>query len=334
VPGESRTHPIVAVDAMGGDHGPPAVVPGAGAALRETGGFTLALYGDEAAVRAELAALDAGDLPVIVHDCRQTIGMAESPAAAIRAKPDSSIVRAVTDHKAGRVHAFFSAGSTGAVVAASLIVLGRLPSVDRPAIATVIPTVTDAFLLLDAGANVQCTPELLLSFALMGDVYAREMLGRERPRVALLNIGEEETKGSELTVAAHRLLRASALNFAGNVEARRLLLGEADVVVTDGFTGNMALKLIEGFAPFLQGLAATGVTPDERAVLLPALRILARRLDYAEHGGALLLGIAGVSVIGHGASSSRAVRSGVLAAARLASRDIPGKLQARLSGGA
>ena len=318
---------------MGGDFGPPVVVPGAVAALREAKDFSLALYGEADAIGAQLAALDAADLDVAVHPCRETIDMAESPAAAIRAKPDSSIVRGLTDHKAGRVDAFFSAGSTGAVVAASLIVVGRLPSVDRPAIASVIPTIDGSLLLLDVGANVQCTPQLLLTFARMGDVYAREMLGHDRPRIGLLNIGEEESKGSELTIAAHRLLRASRLNFVGNVEARRLLQGVADVVVTDGFTGNMALKLIEGFAPFLQGLAERGAGAEERAVLLPALRILQRRLDYAEYGGAMLLGIDGVSVIGHGASSRRAVRSAVLVAAGLARRDIPAKLQARLHAG-
>ncbi len=315
---------------MGGDFGPPVVVPGAVAALREAKDFSLALYGEADGIHAELAALDAADLDLTVHPCQQAIDMAESPAAAIRAKPDSSIVRGLTDHKAGKVDAFFSAGSTGAVVAASLIVVGRLPSVDRPAIASVIPTTAGSLLLLDVGANVQCTPQLLLTFAQMGDVYAREMLGHDRPRIALLNIGEEESKGNELAIAAHRLLRASRLNFVGNVEARRLLQGVADVVVTDGFTGNMVLKLIEGFAPFLQGLAERGASAEERAVLLPALRILQRRLDYAEYGGALLLGIDGVSVIGHGASSSRAVRSAVLVAAGLARRDIPAKLQARL----
>jgi phosphate acyltransferase len=168
----------------------------------------------------------------------------------------------------------------------------------------------------------------------MGDVYARAMLGLEAPRVALLNIGEEPTKGNELTVAAHQLLGEAGLNFTGNLEARRLMLGDADVVVTDGFTGNMALKLIEGFAPFLQQLATTRLSPPERATVLPALQVLQGRLDYAAYGGALLLGIAGVSVIAHGASSRRAIRNAVLAGARQAGHDIPGRLAARLAGAA
>lgn len=316
---------------MGGDFGPAVVVPGAVAALREAADLSLALYGDERAVRAELARLDAGALPLTVRHCSQDIEMAESPAAAIRGKPDSPIVRAIADHKAGAVDAVVSAGSTGAMVAASLIVLGRLPSVDRPAIAVRIPTTHGHLLLLDAGANVQNTPAQLLSFAEMGDVYAREVLGLAAPRVALLNIGEEESKGSELLVAAHKLLRASRLNFAGNIEGRRLLLGDADVVVTDGFTGNMALKLIEGLAPFLESLVERRVPAPERAGVAGALGALLRHLDYADTGGALLLGIAGVSVISHGASNERAIRSAVLAAGRLARHDIPARLQARLA---
>jgi len=330
----AQRRPIIAVDAMGGDFGPGVVVPGAVDAVREEGGFTLALYGDEAAIRAALAGLDVADLPITVTACGQAIAMGEPPAAAIRNKPDSSIVRGITDHKAGAVDGFVSAGSTGAIVAASLIILGRLAAVDRPAIASRIPTVTGDCLLLDIGANVQCTPQHLLTFAQMGDVYAREMLGLAAPRVALLNNGEEESKGTEATVAAHRLLRASGLNFVGNIEGRGLMQGDADVVVTDGFTGNIALKLIEGMAPFLQKVAELRVAPEERAVVLPALRILQARLDYADYGGALLLGIAGVSVIAHGASSRRAVSNAVLAGARLAGRDIPARLLARLGAGA
>lgn len=329
---ETKRRPVVAVDAMGGDFGPAVVVPGAVAALREAGDFALALYGDGQAIARELAQLDVSGLAVTVQACSQIIDMAEAPAAAIRARPDSPIVRSAQDHKAGRVDAIFSAGSTGAMVAASLIILGRLVAVDRPAIATLIPTPTGHFLLLDAGANVQCTPQHLLSFAVMGDLYGRRILGLAAPRIGLLNIGEEESKGSELSVAAHRLLRASDLNFVGNLEGRRLLLGDADVVVTDGFTGNIVLKLIEGVAPFLQALAERGFAPAEQRVLAPALDLLRGRLDYADYGGALLLGIAGVSVIGHGASSRKAVRSAVLAARRLAQEDVPGLLAARLAG--
>ena len=213
--GKAPEIPIVAVDAMGGDHGPSVVVPGAVEALRGETGFQLALYGDGDAVESALREAGAADLPVEVIHCSQNIEMGESPAAAIRAKPDSPIARAMKDHREGRVHAVVSAGSTGAMVAASLLMLGRLPGVDRPAIGTVIPTYDSRFLLLDAGANVQCTPQHLLAFAAMGSVYSHEIFDIAKPRVGLLNIGEEPGKGSELTVAANSLLQDSGLNFIG-----------------------------------------------------------------------------------------------------------------------
>jgi glycerol-3-phosphate acyltransferase PlsX len=325
--------PVVGVDAMGGDHGPQVVVPGAMAALEQQADFQLALYGDEAAIHQELERLDATGKAVRVVACGQDIAMGEAPAAAIRSKPDSPIAKGMHDQKAGTLQAFVSAGSTGAMVAASLLILGRIPSVDRPAIGTLIPTVSDHFLLLDAGANVQCTPEHLLRFAEMGDLYSREMMGLAEPRVGLLNIGEEAKKGNELTVAAHRLMQEGQFHFVGNIEGNRLLLQEADVVVTDGFTGNMALKLIEGFGRYLQEVVhSTQLSDEERSALLPGLRILQKRLNYEAYGGALLLGIAGISVISHGRSSSRAITSAVLVAQRQARLEIPRKLQEALAG--
>jgi len=324
--------PVVGVDAMGGDHGPQVVVPGAVAALEQQRDFELALYGDEAAIRQELERLGATGEAIRVVPCHQDIAMGEAPAAAIRSRPDSPIARGMHDQKSGALQAFVSAGSTGAMVAASLLILGRIPSVDRPAIGTLIPTVADHFLLLDAGANVQCTPEHLLRFAEMGDLYCREMMGLARPRVGLLNIGEEAKKGNELTVAAHRLMQEGSFHFIGNVEGNRLLLQEADVVVTDGFTGNMALKLIEGFGRYLQEVARDPhLSEEERGALLPGLRILQKRLDYEAYGGALLLGIAGISIISHGRSSSRAIANAVLVARRQARLDIPRKLQEALA---
>jgi len=324
----SSDSPVVAVDAMGGDIGPSAVVPGALDALRE-GRFRLALYGDRAAIEREIAA--AGDAPPceIVH-CAQTIEMAESPAQAVRSKPDSPVVRAMGDQKEGRVQAVFSAGSTGAMVAGSLMLLGRIAGVDRPAIATVIPSYEGRFLLLDAGANVQCTPEHLLTFGLMGDVYAREILEVPRPRVGLLNIGEEPSKGSELTVAAHGLMSAADLDFAGNVEGRHLLFGAADVIVTDGFTGNMVLKLVEGFGAFLQRAYRDSASDDGAGAGSAGLGGLLKRMDYATTGGAQLLGVRGSVIIGHGASSPRAVASALRVASRLASHDMPARLAERL----
>ncbi len=324
--------PIIAVDAMGGDIGPPATVPGAVQALESGNDYALHLYGDPDAIAPELAKLDIGDLPVTTVPCTQNIDMCEAPTAAIRGKPDSPIVRAMRDQKAGRVQAVVSAGSTGAMVAASLLILGRLASVDRPAIATLIPTSTAEFLLLDVGANVQATPQQLLSFARMGDLYAREMLGLDSPRVGLLNIGEEEAKGSELTTSAYRLFGQGGFRFAGNVEANRLLRGAADVVVTDGFTGNVTLKLIEGIELFLRGVAENpALSTDERALVVPALGVLKQRCSYEAYGGALLLGINGVSIISHGRSSSLAISNAVRVAGRQVELRIPDKLQAMLA---
>ena len=268
----------------------------------------------------------AADLPVEVIHCSQNIEMGESPAAAIRAKPDSPIARAMKDHREGRVHAVVSAGSTGAMVAASLLMLGRLPGVDRPAIGTVIPTYDSRFLLLDAGANVQCTPQHLLAFAAMGSVYSHEIFDIAKPRVGLLNIGEEPGKGSELTVAANSLLQDSGLNFIGNIEGRSLLFDAADIVVTDGFTGNIVLKMIEGFGGFLQQAASRTVAGGGNR-----LQDLLTRMDYASTGGALLLGVAGSIIISHGSSSSRAMANAVRVARRLVDCAMPDKIAAALA---
>jgi glycerol-3-phosphate acyltransferase PlsX len=318
---------VIAVDAMGGDHGPSVVVPGVLSALQRNPSCAVALYGDEAAIKPHLLSESKENLAVTVVPCSQNISMGEAPATAIRSKPDSPIVKAMQDQAAGRVHAVVSAGSTGAMVAASLIILGRLASVDRPAIGTLVPTVSSHLLLLDAGANVQCTPEHLLSFATMGDVYAREILDLATPRVGLLNIGEEESKGNELTTSTFPLLKAASFEFIGNVESNHLLQGQADVVVTDGFTGNMVLKLLEGFGLYLAGLANSDRLPeDERKTLQPVLAILEKRFSYENYGGALLLGINGVSIISHGRSSSRAIANAVTTAVRQVAIGLPAKL--------
>jgi glycerol-3-phosphate acyltransferase PlsX len=323
------TRPIIAVDAMGGDHGPSVVVPGAVAALAADSPYGLALYGDQATVEAELAKLDTAGLDVSIVPTTQDIEMGESPAAAIRGRPDSPIVKAMTDQKAGRVAAVVSAGSTGAMVAASLIVLGRLPGVDRPAIATVIPTVGGRLLLLDAGANTQCKPEHLVSFARMGVVFTREIFGLAEPRVGLLNIGGEAKKGNELSVASHELLAGAGLNFTGNVEGNEFLLGPADVVVTDGFTGNNTLKLVEGIARFLVALSRRpDLSDEERAAFRPVLGYLQREFSYEATGGAMLLGVAGISIIAHGRSSAWAITNAVRVAAEQISADLPAKVAA------
>ncbi len=321
--------PLIAIDAMGGDHGPEVVVPGAVAALSSHSPYGLALYGDETAIRAQLDLLETDDLAIEVVHCSQDIDMGESPASAIRNKKDSPIVRAMLDQKQGQVQAVVSAGSTGAMVAGSLILLGRLPGVDRPAIGTLIPTIKGELLLLDAGANIQCTAEHLLSFARMGAVFAREILEVENPSVGQLNIGGEPKKGTELNVETYGLLEESDLNFIGNVEGNQFMLGPCDVVVTDGFTGNNTLKLVEGFARFLYALAKRpGLSDEERGAIKPVLGILMREFSYEVYGGAMLLGVNGNSIIAHGRSSARAITNAVKVAWREIEIDLPAKLAA------
>ncbi|MFH2051619.1 MAG: phosphate acyltransferase PlsX [bacterium] len=325
----SSTRPIIAVDAMGGDHGPGTVVPGAVAALEQDSPFGIAFYGDQGAIEAELAKLSCGDRPITVVHCTQDIAMGEAPAGAIRSRKDSPIVRAMTDHKAGRVQAVVSAGSTGAMVAASLIILGRLPGIDRPAIATLIPTLKGDCLLLDAGANLQCSPSHLLSFAEMGTVFAQVILGVENPSVGQLNIGGEPGKGTELCIEVHERLSSSILNFTGNVEGNQIMLGTCDVIVTDGFTGNNTLKLLEGFAHFLSGMARRpDLPPDLAQSLGPILKFMRHHFSYEVYGGAMLLGVAGISIIAHGRSSAWAITNAVKVGWRQVQTDLPAKLAA------
>lgn len=321
--------PIIAVDAMGGDHGPSVVVPGAVAAMTPDSPFDLALYGRQDAIEAELAALDTGGLTITVADCTQDIGMDESPAAAIKHKQDSPIVRAMADHKSRRVQAVVSAGSTGAMVAGSIFILGRLPGIDRPAIASLIPTIRGELLLLDVGANVHSRPEHILSFARMGEVYVRAILDVARPTIGQLNIGEEAKKGNDLCTAAYSLLAEADFDFIGNVEGDKFMLGPCDVVVTDGFTGNNTLKLVEGVAHFLGALSRReSLTDEEKQAFGPVLRLLMRDFSYEPYGGALLLGVAGISVIAHGRSSALAITNAVKQAWMQIDHDLPSQLAA------
>jgi glycerol-3-phosphate acyltransferase PlsX len=317
---------------MGGDHGPSVVVPGALAALPADFPFELHLYGDAPAIHSVLAEHPREGAPVTVVSCTQDIEMGESPATAIRSKKDSPIVRAMTDHKLGNVQAVVSAGSTGAMVAASLIILGRIPGVDRPAIATLIPTVQGPLLLLDAGANVQCTAEHLASFAHMGQVFAKEMMKLTEPSIGQLNIGGEPKKGTDLNAEAYRLLEASGLNFVGNIEGNQIMLRPCDVVVTDGFTGNNTLKLIEGFARFMMALSQRpDLTSEEKSAFAPILRYLDKNFSYEVQGGAMLLGVAGISIIAHGRSSALAITNAVGEAWDQIRNDLPAKLAAAQS---
>ena len=313
----------IAVDAMGGDHAPSAIVDGAVAAARHLD-VRIVLVGARAAIAGALGAHDDWrSLPVEIVDAPDVIGMADTPAAALRRKPRASIRVAAELVARGGAAALFSAGHTGATVLAAHGAFGMLTGVDRPAIATTIPTRERPAVLLDAGANVECRPQHLLQFAVMGSVHAHLALGVAQPRVGLLSIGEEETKGNELTRDAHRLLKAAPVHFIGNVEGREIYSGVADVIVCDGFTGNVVLKTSEGLVEAVEALLGDelqGTFSSQVGYLLSrrAFRRFRRRVDYSEYGGAPLLGVAGVAIIGHGRSSAKAVRNAVAMASRFA----------------
>ncbi|MGE0464259.1 MAG: phosphate acyltransferase PlsX [Vicinamibacterales bacterium] len=313
----------IAVDAMGGDHAPRRPVDGALAAARHLG-LGIDLVGRSDLVRAELVRHpDAEALDVSVVDAPDVVDMHESAAQALRRKPRSSVMVAAGRVKDGRAAALVSAGHTGAAVVAAHAVFGMLDGVDRPALAPVIPTKKGSAVLLDAGATVECRPPHLVQFGILGSAYARVVLGIEQPRVGLLSIGEEESKGTELTREAHRLMRQAPVCFVGNVEARGIFAGEADVVVADGFTGNVALKLSEGVVEMVEDLLREELQStfsSQMGYLLSqrAFRRFRKRVDYSEYGGAPLLGTAGVVVVAHGRSSVKAIRNAVAQAARFA----------------
>jgi phosphate acyltransferase len=303
---------------MGGDFGPSVVVPGTVMALREFAGrFRVVLLGDLDEVRRELGKLDAKDLPIELVHAPERVEMDEPPATVLRRKPHSSLVIATQMQKEKKLDAFLSAGSTGAVVAASLLGLGRLEKVSRPAIATIFPNRGKGCVVLDVGATADCKPQHLVQFASMGSCYAHDVLGLEEPRVGLLSIGEESSKGNEVTVEAHELLaKGTGIRFVGNVEGRDILEGEVDVVVCDGFTGNVVLKLAESVLTYIVTGFKREVEGSVRAklgalMLKPAFDRMRKDFDYAEYGAAPLLGVDGVIFIGHGRSSPRAIRSGL-----------------------
>lgn len=309
----------VAVDAMGGDHAPREIVAGAAWAARELG-VEVVLVGPMSRLHNELTGLGAGTLPIRVVDAPEVIDMGEAPAMALRRKRRASIVVAVETLRRGETDAVVSAGNTGAAMAASLLTLGRIEGIDRPAIAAVLPTLRGRAILVDVGANVDCRPKHLLQFAVMGSVYASRVLGMVEPRVALMSNGTEETKGNELVIRAAELLRQSELNYIGNVEGRDFFDGVADVVVCDGFVGNLLLKFGEGlalgiFTLLREELSRGLLVRLGVALATPRLRALARRMDYTEHGGAPLLGVNGVCIITHGSSKAKAIRNSIALAA-------------------
>lgn len=305
----------IALDVMGGDHAPTVTVAGAVAAARAYE-IEVALVGQPDAIRAELGQHDLTGLRLPVVEATEVIGMDEHAATAARRKTTSSIHVALRQVQSGAAAGMVSAGNSGAVMAAALFILGRVPGIERPAIATLLPTATGQVLLIDAGANTDPKPAQLVQFGRMGALYLERARGVPRPRVGLLSNGEEATKGNELVLATYPLLAASGLNFIGNVEGKDITAGQADVVVTDGFTGNVALKLSEGVATMLLGALRAELTRSPLTKLLaaglrPAFRRVGARLDYREAGGAPLLGVAGVTIIAHGRSDALAVKNAI-----------------------
>ena len=324
---------------MGGDYAPRHVVDGALAAVRHFD-LGVTLVGPTATIEAELVRhRDVDRSRIRVVEAPEVVAMEESPAAALRRKPAASIKVAAETVARGEAAALFSAGHTGATVMAAHRAFGMLPGVDRPALAATVPTRRKPAVLLDVGASVECRPAHLLQFGVMGSMYARVAFGIESPRVALLSIGEEETKGNELTREAHRLLKGSALTYIGNIEARDVYSGDADVIVCDGFTGNVALKVSEGLVDVIEDLLreelSSTITMRVGSLLTRrAMRHFRRRVDYSEYGGAPLLGVAGIAIVGHGRSSAKAVRNAVAMAYRFAAQGFLERVEGEIAAAA
>lgn len=312
----------IALDAMGGDHGPGPIVEGAIQAAAESN-VEIVLVGNEPQVREQLRRLNCTDPRLTVRHAPQVVEMHESPAQVARRKRDSSVWIATELVKTGEAQAVISAGNTGASMVAAFFVLELTKGVERPAIATALPTLTCHAVMLDVGANVDCTPQHLEQFGLMGNEYAKHLLNKPSPRVGLLSIGEEDTKGNEVTKEAFKLLKSSPINFIGNVEGREVYSGEADVVVCDGFIGNVALKISEGVADTIKKLLLKEISGSfwgrlAYPLIAAPLLNLKRKIDYAEFGGAPLLGVNGICMICHGRSSAKAIKNAIRRAKALA----------------
>ena len=313
----------IALDAMGGDHAPAVNIEGAVEILGSFEDIEITLVGNESLMKEELDGKKYPADRLSIKHASQIVGMDESPSAAIRKKKDSSIRRGLELVKNGEADAFVSAGHSGVVMGTALLILGTSTYVDRPAIAAIMPTLKAPFVLIDAGANVHCRPENLFQFALMGSTYCRLILGRSEPKVALISTGEEDTKGNELTKEAFKLLKEADINFTGNIDGKDIFAGNADVIVCDGFTGNVVLKTSEGLADALIKMLkreVANLTAGRIGYLLmkPALRNFKRKTDYDEYGGAPLLGINGTCIISHGRSTAKAIRNAIKVASDFA----------------
>lgn len=326
----------IALDAVGGDHGPAPCIEGAFQAISESD-VEVILVGDETMLKQECGRLGYNDARVSIRHASQVVTMEESPAAMVRKKRDSSIWVATGMVKSGEADAVVSPGNTGASMVASFFVLGLTKGVERPAIATSLPTVTGEAIILDVGANVDCGAKDLHQFAVMGNEYGKYLFGKPNPRVGLLSIGEEDSKGNEVTKEAFKLLKASSLNFVGNVEGREVYSGNADVVVCDGFIGNVALKISEGVAEtisklLLKELSGSLLGRLAYPLIAAPLKKLKRRIDYAEFGGAPLLGVNGITIICHGRSSAKAIKNAIRRAKGMAEGRVQELIQRNIEG--
>ncbi len=334
---ESGSPPRIAIDAMGGDNAPFSIVAGSVMAYRVLqDNVKIILVGNAKRINDELKSLRAEHMAIEVIDAPEAIDMSESPIEAIKHKKNSSIVVGLKLQKEGKADAFISAGNTGAVMAASLLNLGRLTGVSRPAIATLFPTEEGLGLVLDVGANSDCKAHHLYQFGIMGAIYSKYILKVKNPKVGLLSIGEEQSKGNELTIASHKLLDSSGLNFCGNVEGRDILKGTADVVVCDGFVGNIILKFAESTGSFFSKLLKKKIRGNLLAsigavLMSTAFRSFRQSLDSAEYGGAPLLGINGVCIICHGNSSPRAIKNAVLVSVDIVRQKVNTVIQEKIS---
>jgi phosphate acyltransferase len=331
----SRNGICIAVDAMGGDHGPQTVIAGAIQAARQQD-LRIILVGQEEILRAELAKQKADGLQIEIRPATQVAEMDEKPSDVLRKKKDSSIQVAFRLVKSGEAHGVVSAGNSGATLASGMFTLGRIPGIERPALASILPTVKEPMVLIDVGANVDCKPHHLVQFGLMADVLAKAVLGRKIVRVGILSIGEEEGKGNTQVKEAFTLFRRSSLNFVGNVEGREIFGGDVDVVVCDGFVGNVALKVIEGLASSLAQVLKTElkksfVSKVGTMLAMGSLKRFSRHVDYAEYGGAPLLGLKGIAIVCHGASNEKAISTAVTMAAAFVANKANERLMEGLS---
>lgn len=329
----------IAVDAMGGDHAPKAEVEGAIRATRSLG-VRVILVGKPDVVERELAQHEGSrDLPIEIQHASEVVTMDDSAAKAVRTKRDSSIRVAARLVRDGTAQGMVSAGNTGAVMATAKMVQGMIPGVDRPALASAFPTLKGTpVVVVDVGANVDCSPRMLAQFAIMGEIYSRVIFRRDRPRVGLLSIGEEEHKGNELTRSATPLLKSLPINFIGNVEGRDIYTGDIDVIVCDGFIGNVALKVSEGLVDMIskmlrESLEATITRKIGYVLSRTAFHDFKKRVDYSEYGGAPLLGVKGVCIIAHGRSNANAIKNAIRVAKEFAGGHANERIEAELASG-